>query len=100
MRLPAPRGHPPPTWNPDIPDTNDYMSMWQEVPDNAATATGSLDNGFKAQWEEYLTDVAMDRRHRFDLLSGAREVQLAELGLRSAAEGRRVYVPEIVVDQR
>ena len=77
-----------------------YMSMWQEVPDNAATATGSLDNGFKAQWEEYLTDVAMDRRHRFDLLSGAREVQLAELGLRSAAEGRRVYVPEIVVDQR
>ena len=97
-----PRGVTPPrpTWNPDIPDTNDYMSMWQEVPDNAATATGSLDNGFKAQWEEYLTDVAMDRRHRFDLLSGAREVQLAELGLRSAAEGRRVYVPEIVVDQR
>ncbi|WP_415530578.1 hypothetical protein [Cutibacterium acnes] len=42
----------------------------------------------------------MDRRHRFDLLPGAREVQLAELGLRSAAEGRRVYVPEIVVDQR
>ncbi len=96
-----PRGVTPrPTWNPDVPDAHDYMSMWQKVPDNSATATGSLDNGFKAQWEEYLADVAMDRRHRFDLLSGARGVQLAELGLQSAAEGRRIDVPEIVVDQR
>ncbi|HEY8662591.1 MAG TPA: gfo/Idh/MocA family oxidoreductase, partial [Propionibacteriaceae bacterium] len=56
-----------------------------------------LENGFKAQWEEYLRDVASGRKHRYDLLSGARGVQLAELGRRSSAEGRRLDVPEIVL---
>ena len=38
-----------------------------------------------------------DAPYRWDLLAGARGVQLAELGLRSSAEGRRLDVPEIAL---
>ncbi len=82
---------PTPTWNPDLPDPHDYLAQWTPVGDQ------DTENGFKLQWEEYLRDVAAGRRHRHDLLSGARGVQLAELGLRSSAEGRRLQVPEITL---
>jgi len=81
---------PKPVWNPDLATTENFRDQWTEVPDNA-----EFDNGFKAQWEEFLRDVAGGRPHRFDLLSAARGVQLAELGLQSSAEGRRLAVPEI-----
>ncbi|WP_166845281.1 Gfo/Idh/MocA family protein [Isoptericola sp. BMS4] len=85
------RAHTPkPVWNPDLPVTEPFRDQWLEVP-----ANGDLDNGFKLQWEEFLRDVVAERPHRFDLLSAARGVQLAELGLRSSAEGRRLDVPEI-----
>ncbi|MBU8832959.1 Gfo/Idh/MocA family oxidoreductase [Mycolicibacterium goodii] len=87
------RAHTPkPVWNPDLPVTEAFRDQWLEVPDNA-----DLDNGFKLQWEEYLRDVLAGRAHRYDLLSAARGVQLAELGLQSSAEGRRLNVPEIVL---
>jgi predicted dehydrogenase len=83
---------PRPTWNPDLPAAYRYREQWQEVPDN-----GEFDNGFKAQWEQFLAHVATDGAVPFgnDLLAGARGVQLAELGLRSAAEGRRIDIPEL-----
>jgi predicted dehydrogenase len=85
------RAHTPmPVWNPDLPVTESFRDQWLEVPANA-----NLDNGFKLQWEEFIRDVAAGRPHRFDLLSAARGVQLAELGLRSSAEGRRLEIPEI-----
>ncbi|GFM19897.1 dehydrogenase [Mycobacterium sp. PO1] len=87
------RAHTPkPVWNPDLPVTERFRDQWLEVPANA-----DLDNGFKLQWEEFLRDVLAERPHRFGLLSAARGVQLAELGLRSSAEGRRLEVPEIVL---
>ncbi|AKS34828.1 Gfo/Idh/MocA family protein [Mycolicibacterium goodii] len=87
------RAHTPkPVWNPDLPVTEAFRDQWLEVPDNA-----DLDNGFKLQWEEFLRDVLAGRPHRYDLLSAARGVQLAELGLQSSAEGRRLDVPEIVL---
>lgn len=87
------RAHTPkPVWNPDLPVTEPFREQWLEVPDN-----GDLDNGFKLQWEEFLADVATGRPHRYGLLSAARGVQLAELGLRSSAQGRRLDVPEIVL---
>ncbi|GAA2017257.1 Gfo/Idh/MocA family oxidoreductase [Pseudokineococcus marinus] len=87
------RSHTPmPVWNPDLPVTEPFRDQWLEVPANA-----ELDNGFKRQWEEFLLDVAAGRPHRYDLASAARGVQLAELGLRSSAEGRRLEVPEIVL---
>ena len=49
----------------------------------------------QAQWEQFLRDVVAGRPHRYDLLSAARGVQLAELGLRSSPEGRRLDMPEL-----
>ncbi|MER7920273.1 MULTISPECIES: Gfo/Idh/MocA family oxidoreductase [unclassified Streptomyces] len=83
---------PRPVWNPDLPATEAFRAQWQEVPDN-----GEFGNGFKAQWELFLRHVYADAPYRWDLLAGARGVQLAELGLRSAAEGRRIAVPEIAL---
>jgi predicted dehydrogenase len=81
---------PKPVWNPDLPATGDFRAQWQEVPDNAA-----FDNGFKAQWELFLRHVADDGDFPWDFYAGARGVQLAELGLRSWKEGRRIDVPEL-----
>ncbi|MER7334653.1 MULTISPECIES: Gfo/Idh/MocA family oxidoreductase [unclassified Micromonospora] len=81
---------PKPVWNPDLPSTDDFRAQWQEVPDNEV-----FDNGFKAQWEMFLRHVAEDAPYTWDLWAGARGVQLAELGLRSAREGRRVEVTEL-----
>ena len=87
------RAHTPrPVWNPDLPATESFRAQWLEVPDNA-----DLDNGFKLQWEEFLRDLAAGRPHRYDLLSAARGVQLAELALRSSREGRRVEIPELAL---
>ncbi|KOT34169.1 oxidoreductase [Streptomyces rimosus subsp. rimosus] len=81
---------PKPVWNPDVPTTEPFRDQWQEVPDN-----GAFDSGFKAQWELFLRHVVRDEPWRWDLAAGARGVQLAELGLRSSAEGRRLDVPEL-----
>ncbi|WP_037182293.1 Gfo/Idh/MocA family protein [Rhodococcoides fascians] len=87
------RSHTPkPVWNPDLPVTEPFREQWLDVPANA-----ELDNGFKLQWEEFLRDVIAERPHRYGLLSAARGVQLAELGLRSSTEGRRLDVPEITL---
>ncbi|MEV4759002.1 Gfo/Idh/MocA family oxidoreductase [Micromonospora sp. NPDC049559] len=81
---------PKPVWNPDLPATEDFRSQWQAVPDNE-----EFDNGFKAQWELFLRHVVEETPYSWDLWAGARGVQLAELGLRSAREGRRIEVPEL-----
>ncbi len=81
---------PMPVWNPDLPDPLDYPSQWTDVPDNA-----SFDNGFKAEWELFLKSVVSGQPFAWDLAEGARGVQLAELALRSSAEGRRVDVPAL-----
>ncbi|MEU8619370.1 Gfo/Idh/MocA family oxidoreductase [Streptomyces sp. NPDC048623] len=90
-----PRAATPKTvWNPDLPlrGGESFRDQWQEVPDN-----GEFDNGFKAQWELFLRHVVLGEPYHWDLLAGARGVQLAELGLRSAAEGRRIEVPEVAL---
>ncbi|MEV0229476.1 Gfo/Idh/MocA family oxidoreductase [Nonomuraea sp. NPDC050786] len=81
---------PKPVWNPDLPATARFRDGWQEVPDNA-----EFDNGFKVQWEAFVRHVVEDAPFPNDFASGARGVQLAELGLRSNAEGRRIEVPQL-----
>ncbi|MEV0199227.1 Gfo/Idh/MocA family oxidoreductase [Nonomuraea sp. NPDC050691] len=81
---------PKPVWNPDLPVTARFRDDWQEVPDNA-----EFDNGFKIQWELFIRHVLEDAPFPYDFAAGARGVQLAELGLRSSAEGRRIEVPEL-----
>jgi predicted dehydrogenase len=83
-------GTPLAVWNPDLPDANDYRAAWQEVPDN-----GTFDNGFKAQWEQFVRHLADGAANPYDFAAAARGVQLAEAGLRSSAEGRRVEVGEL-----
>ena len=68
-------------WNPDLPNTHDFRADWVEVPDN-----GIFENGFKAQWELFLRHVVCDEPFPWDLLAGAKGVQLAEAGLRSWRE--------------
>jgi predicted dehydrogenase len=77
-------------WNPDQPDPADYPAQWTDIPDNA-----DFDNGFKAQWEQFLRAAAEGTPVRWDLAEGAKGVQLAELARRSSAEGRRVDVPPL-----
>jgi predicted dehydrogenase len=83
---------PMPVWNPDLPDPIDYPGQWAEMPDTMA-----FGNGFKVQWEQFLTAAAQRRPVRWDLAQGARGVQLAGLALQSSAEGRRLDVPRLVV---
>jgi predicted dehydrogenase len=81
---------PRPVWNPDLPDPADYRAQWTDVPDNQDFA-----NGFKTQWELFLQHAATGKAFPWDLAEGARGVQLAEAALRSAAEGRRIELPDL-----
>jgi predicted dehydrogenase len=79
-------------WNPDLPDPLDYPAQWADVPDNAV-----FDNGFKAQWEQFLRAAAEGTVVPWDLAEGAKGVQLAGLARQSSAEGRRLDVPALAV---
>lgn len=77
-------------WNPDLPNPHEFRDDWMEVPDNRP-----FENGFKAQWELFLRHVVLDEPFPWDLLAGARGVQLAELGLKSWQERRWLEVPAL-----
>ena len=77
-------------WNPDLPSTHDYRGDWTRVPD-----VMEYDNAFKVQWELFLRHVVYDEPFPWDLLAGARGVQLAEKGLEAAARGGWVEVPPL-----
>jgi predicted dehydrogenase len=81
---------PRPVWNPDQPQTMRFNEQWDEVPDNQV-----YENGFKLQWEDFIRHVAEDASWKFDLLEGAKGVQLAELGYKSSAERRWIDVPPL-----
>ncbi|HWU45342.1 MAG TPA: Gfo/Idh/MocA family oxidoreductase [Humibacter sp.] len=83
---------PRPTWNPDVPDSHDYSGDWIEIPTNEV-----FENGFKVQWEEFIRHVADGGPNDYDFLAGARGVLLAEKGLESSREGRRLVLPEVAV---
>ena len=80
---------PKPVWNPDLADDHDYDADWIDVPTNEI-----FQNGFKQQWEEFLVSFVEGTDYEFDLLSGARGVLLAEAGLQSSREGRKVELPQ------
>jgi len=83
---------PKPVWNPDIQSPIDYYDNWAKMP-----TRDIADNAFKVQWEKFLLHVAQDDPFRWDLLEGAKGVQLAELGLESWKQRRWVDVPELRV---
>lgn len=81
---------PKPVWNPDVPNQIDFQASWENVPDVEV-----FGNGFRAQWEMFLRHVVEDAPWQYDLMAGARGVQLAELGMQSWAERRWLDVPEL-----
>ena len=83
---------PKPVWNPDQPQTLDFFTGWDEVPDNAV-----MDNGFKVQWEQFLRHIVEDGPWNYTLLEGAKGVQLAEAGFQSWKERRWIDLTEIEI---
>jgi predicted dehydrogenase len=79
---------PRPVWNPDLKQPMDFFGHWLDVPDTRAT-----DNGFKTQWEKFIRHVVADAPWQWDLLEGAKGVQLVECSLQSWRERRWVDVP-------
>jgi predicted dehydrogenase len=80
---------PKPVWNPDIPQPIDFFAGWEEMPDE------NHDNAFKVQWELFLKHVAGEGPFRWNLLEGAKGVQLAELGLKSWKQKKWLDVPRL-----
>jgi predicted dehydrogenase len=83
-------GTPRPVWNPDEKQTHDFFADWQEVPD-----TTGYKNGFRYQWEMFIRHVVADTPWRYDLMEGAKGVQLVELALESWKQRRWVDVPPL-----
>ena len=81
---------PKPVWNPDLPQTIDFYDTWADVPENRV-----YDNAFKVEWELFLRHVVDGGPFQWNLLEGAKGVQLAELGLQSWRERRFVDVPAL-----
>jgi predicted dehydrogenase len=78
---------PKPVWDPDVPTDQDFRGQWEQIPDHQ-----EYGNGFRAQWEQFLTDVHTGRPHAYDFMAGVRGLQLVEAGYRSSEEGRRVLL--------
>jgi len=83
---------PKPVWNPDVKQPINFYQGWQQVPD-----TQNFDNGFKLQWEAFIRHVADDAPYSWDLLEGAKGVQLVECAHRSWKERRWIDVPRLAV---
>ncbi|CAI9403749.1 MULTISPECIES: Gfo/Idh/MocA family protein [Aestuariimicrobium] len=84
---------PKPVWNPDVAEPMPFREQWSQVPDNEV-----FDNGFKAQWEQFLKSRAGEGEHPYDFMAGARGVRLAEAALQSHAEGRRIELGDLRLD--
>src|ERR1700733_9594391 len=79
---------PMPVWNPDLPDPNDYLAQWTDIPDN-----GPVENDFQGQRRLSLKAAAQGQPFPWDLTEGAKGVQLAQLARQSSETGQRVEVP-------
>ncbi len=83
---------PKPVWNPDIEQPIDFYEGWEKMPDNLA-----YDNAFKVQWELFLKHVVKDAPFKWNLIEGAKGIQLAEAGIKSWKERGWVDIGELSV---
>jgi predicted dehydrogenase len=86
---------PRPVWNPDMDSPINYFNDWYSVP-----AQQEFDNAFKTQWELFLRHVVADEPFPWNLLEGAKGVQLAEKGIESWNTRAWVDLPELKAIQR
>lgn len=83
-------GTPRPVWNPDVPQPLDFYGTWQKMPEQR-----EFENAFKVQWELFLRHIVLDEPFRWNLLEGAKGVQLAEKGLESSRLRKWVTLPPL-----
>lgn len=81
---------PKPVWNPDVPQPINFLEGWSLMPEQE-----NFDNAFKVQWELFIKHIVTDSPFPWDLLQGARGIQLAEKGLESWDKRQWVDIPPI-----
>jgi predicted dehydrogenase len=83
---------PRPVWNPDVKQAMNFFAQWQDVPDST-----TYDNGFKIQWEHFIRHVVDDAPYKWNLVEGAKGVQLVEAALASWKERRWIDVQPLAL---
>jgi predicted dehydrogenase len=83
---------PKPVWNPDIQNTIDFKKDWSKMPEQE-----HFDNAFKVQWELFLKHIVLDTPFPWNMLQGAKGVQLAEKGLESWEQKKWITIPEVKI---
>jgi predicted dehydrogenase len=78
------------TWNPDVESPINHQNTWTPVFEDEG-----FGNGFRMQWEAFLKHVVADEPFPWNLLEGAKGVQLAEKGLESWKQRCWVDIPEL-----
>ena len=68
-----------------------YFDDWEQLPQAEAP-----ENAFKAQWRLFLKHVLLDEPFPWDLLEGAKGVQLAEKWIESWQRKAAVEIPGLV----
>ncbi len=86
---------PKPVWNPDIAQPINFYEGWSKVPEQE-----HYDNAFKAQWELFLKHVVINEPFPWNLLEGAKGVQLAEKGLESWEKKTWVEIDSLAVPHK
>jgi predicted dehydrogenase len=81
---------PRPTWNPDMESPFNFFDQWMPVP-----AQQEFENAFKSQWELFLRHIVKDEPFTWNLLEGAKGVQLAEKGIESWKSKKWVSLPDL-----
>ncbi|TMG91098.1 MAG: Gfo/Idh/MocA family oxidoreductase [Betaproteobacteria bacterium] len=81
---------PRPVWNPDVIQTHDFGADWKEIPDDQP-----YDNAFKAEWELFIRHVCEGAPFRWNLLEGAKGLQLVDCALKSWRSRRWIDVPRL-----
>jgi len=81
---------PKPVWNPDIAQPINFFEGWSKVPEQEV-----FENAFKVQWELFLKHVVNNEPFPWNLMEGAKGVQLAEKGLESWSQRKWVDVGEL-----
>lgn len=81
---------PKPVWNPDVKQPIDFYENWTKIPKQEI-----FENAFKVEWELFLKHVYGNEPFPWNLLEGAKGVQLAEKGMESWEKRKWIDIPEI-----
>ena len=81
---------PKPVWNPDIPNPIDFKEGWTKVSEHE-----EFENAFRVQWELYLKHILIDTPFPWNLMEGAKGIQLAELGIESWEKRTWINIPDL-----